>query len=82
MTLELYQRVALRRDLQEHHLKKGDVATLIDHVPHPNGGEDGYILEVFNALGESIAVVPVPISDVEPLRADEVLTVRSLAPTN
>ncbi len=82
MTLELYQRVALRRDLQEHHLKKGDVATLIDHVPHPNGGEDGYILEVFNALGESIAVVAVPISDVEPLRADEVLTVRSLAPTN
>jgi hypothetical protein len=82
VTLELYQRVALRRDLQEHHLKKGDVATLIDHVPHPNGGEDGYILEVFNALGESIAVVAVPISDVEPLRADEVLTVRSLAPTN
>lgn len=58
------------------------MATLIDHVPHPGGGEDGYILEVFNAVGESIAVVAVSSLDVEPLRADEVLTVRPLAPTN
>lgn len=82
MKLELYQRVALRRDLPEHNLKKGDVATLIDHVPHPGEGQDGYILEVFNAVGESIAVVAVSSLDVEPLRADEVLTVRPLAPTN
>ena len=74
MNLELYQRVALRRDLPEYSLKKGDVAMLIDYVPHPSGGEDGCMLEIFNALGESIAVVAVPISDVEPLRADEVLT--------
>jgi hypothetical protein len=47
--------------------------------PHPTGGEDGCILEVFNAVGETIAVVTVPLSAVEPLRADEILTVRSLA---
>jgi hypothetical protein len=57
MSLELYQSVALRRDLPEHNLKKGDVATLIDRVPHPSGGEDGYILEVFNAVGESIKII-------------------------
>lgn len=34
------------------------------------------MLEVFNALGESIAVVAVPESDIEGLHADEVLTVR------
>jgi len=79
MKLELYQEVALCRDLPEHQLRAGDVATLIDYVPHPSGGEDGYILEVFNAVGESIDVVAVPIWAVEPLRADEVLTVRSLA---
>lgn len=72
MNFELYQSVALRRDLPEHNLKKGDVATLIDRVPHPSGGEDGYIWEVFNAVGESIAVVAVPSSDVELLRSDEI----------
>ncbi len=49
--LELYQRISLRRDLPEHGLKAGDVAMLVDYVSHPNGGEDGYVLEIFNALG-------------------------------
>ena len=78
MTPELYERVALRRDLNEHFLKKGDVAVLIDRVPHPSGGELGVVLEVFNALGESISMVAVKESEIEALRADEDLTVRSL----
>jgi hypothetical protein len=76
--LELYQRVALGRNFPEYNLKKGDVVTLIDYVPHPSGGEDGYILEVFNAVGESINVITVPMSAVQPLNKDEILTVRSL----
>lgn len=79
MSLELYQEVALRRDLDQRGLRKGDLATLVDLVPHPEGGEDGVVLEVFNALGESIAVVVVVESDVEPLRSDEVLSVRHMA---
>ncbi|NMG08902.1 DUF4926 domain-containing protein [Brasilonema sp. UFV-L1] len=79
MTLELYKEVALTLDLSEYQLKAGDIATLIDFVPHPTGGENGCVLEVFNAVGESIAVVTVPVSAVEALRADEILTVRSLA---
>ena len=51
---------------------------LIDRVPHPSGGEPGVVLEVFNALGESISTVAVKESEIEALRADEVLTVRSL----
>ena len=47
--------------------------------PHPTGGEPGVVLEVFNAIGESLSVVALKESDIEPLRADEVLTVRSLA---
>jgi hypothetical protein len=78
MTVELYQRVALRCDLPEHNLKKGDVATVVDFVPHPEGGETGAVLEVFNALGESILTVVMPLSAVEPLRADAVLAVRPL----
>lgn len=79
MSLPLYQHVALQRDHPEHNLRRGDVAVLVDYVPHPEGGERGCVLEVFNALGESIAVVAVPESDVEGLRADEVLAVRPLA---
>jgi hypothetical protein len=79
MMPELYQEVALTRDLPDHHLRAGDIALLVDRVPHPAGGEDGYVLEVFNAVGESIAVVTVPFSAVEALSADEILTVRSLA---
>jgi hypothetical protein len=79
MKLSLYQQVALATDEPELNLKKGDVAILVDYVPHPSGGEDGYVLEIFNALGESITVVTVKESHVEPLQADEVLTVRHMA---
>ena len=75
----LYQQVALRLDLDEHQLKRGDVATLVDRVPHPSGGEDGVVLEVFNALAESLAVVTVRESEIDVLRSDEVLSVRPLA---
>lgn len=79
MSLPLYRQVALKRDLPEHDLKRGDVAVLVDYVAHPDGGEQGCLLEVFNALGESIAVVAVRESEIEDLRADEVLAVRPLA---
>ena len=79
MTLQMYREVALTRDLPEYELRAGDIATLVDFVPHPRGGEEGCVLEVFNAVGESLAVIAVPISAVEALRADEILTVRSLA---
>ena len=77
--LPLYERVALRSDMHQHGLKTGDVATLVDYAPHPGSGQEGYVLEVFNAVGESIAVVTVSATDVEPLHADEVLAVRHLA---
>ena len=76
--LKLYQDVALTRDVPEDNLKAGDIALLIDFIPHPTGGEQGCCLEVFNAVGESIAFVAVPISVVKALQSDEILSVRSL----
>jgi len=78
MNENLYERIALRHNVDGHWLKAGDVAYLVDHVPHPSGGERGCVLEVFNAVGESIATVTVPESSIEPLAADEVLSVRRL----
>ena len=43
------------------------------------GREDGYSLEVFNAVGDTIAVVAVPESRIEPLTENEVFSVRSRA---
>lgn len=78
MTLELYSEVALTQNIAEHNLKIGDVATLVDFVPHPQGGEEGCVLEIFNAVGESIDVVTVPISAIKSLSASEILTIRPL----
>lgn len=79
MSLELYQRVVLNTDQPQHNLKKGDIGTLIDTVPHPTSGEGGYILEIFNAKGESVSVITLPQSQVEPLPDNAILSVRLLA---
>ena len=78
METQVFHRVALRHDVKGHWLRAGDVAYLVDHVEHPAGGERGCVLEVFNALGDSIATVTVPESAIEPLAADEVMAVRRL----
>ncbi len=61
-------------------LRRGDVATVVEHHPGRPGQEPGYTLEVFNAVGETVDVVTVPESQIEPLTADELLTVRPLEP--
>jgi hypothetical protein len=76
MSLELYQQVVLTLDLPKYNLKKGDVATLIDYVAHPAGQEDGCVLEIFNAIGESVTVIIVPQHNIEPMQPDEILTIR------
>ena len=80
MKVELFNRVALRVDLPEHGLRKGDVATIVEHLPGKDC-EAGYALEGFNAVGDSIAVITVPQSAVEPLTADGIPSVRPLAQT-
>ena len=76
MKPELYKEVALTRDIPTENLKKGDVALLVDYVPHPAGGEDGAILEIFNAVGESIAVVTVPVTAITSLSSNQLPAVR------
>lgn len=77
---KLYEEVALTRNMPEENLKQGDVAVVVEYVPHPAGGEEGAILEIFNAIGESVAVATVPISAIKPLRANQVFMVREMAP--
>ncbi len=75
MKYELYSEIVLSRDIPEKKLKKGDVATIVEHHPRSKG-EDGYSLEVFNALGETIAVITAPESAIKPLTENEIFSVR------
>lgn len=79
MRLELYQEVSLLYDAPEANLMRGDVAVLVDYVAHPRDGEEGAVLEVFNAVGESIAVVSVPASFIATLGRDQIPAVRALS---
>ncbi len=77
MKYELFKEVVLHRDIPGKKLKKGDVATIVEHHPSTTS-EDGYSLEVFNALGDTVAVVTVRESEIETLKESEVFSVRSL----
>ena len=71
MSFELFTRVSLREDFPQHQLHRNDVATVVDHHPVAEG-EDGYSLEVFNAVGETIAVLVVAESQIKPLMRNTV----------
>jgi uncharacterized membrane protein len=75
VTYQLFQEVALAIDVPEKGLQKGDIATIVDEHPVVSG-ERGYTLEVFNALGETIAIITVPESAITAMTAHEVLSVR------
>jgi hypothetical protein len=78
MAFALYSKVALTVDMPLHKLRKGDVATIVEAHPGRAGLEQGYSLEVFNAVGETIAVVTVSESQIESLTNNEIMHVRRL----
>ena len=48
MTFPLFTQVALKEDIPEYHLQKGDIATIVEYYPTQEGEEDGYSLEGFD----------------------------------
>lgn len=80
MKFALHSRVALAVDIPAEGIRRGDVATVVEHHASPaTGVEPGYSVEVFNAVGETLAVLTLPESSLGALRRDEILSVRSLA---
>ena len=78
MTYQLFEEVVLVKDITEKGLLKGDVATIVEYHP-VSDGEDGYSLEVFNVLGDTITVLTLPESAIAPLTKNEIFSVRALA---
>jgi hypothetical protein len=78
MEYALFARVSLTEDFPEHGLHKGDLATIVEiHEGGPTQ-ETGYSLEVFNAVGETIAVLVVAEPKISPVKRNEILHVRQL----
>ncbi|MBC7891302.1 MAG: DUF4926 domain-containing protein [Sphingobacteriaceae bacterium] len=59
-------------------MRKGDIGVVVEHLPAPDGTNDGYILEFFDAQGTTVGVLPVLESDLEFPRPNTVLTFREL----
>ena len=78
MKFKLFQQVALTKDIPEKKLRRGDLATVVE-THSASGGEFGYFIEVFNAVGETIAVTAVPESFLQELTDNEIVHIRSLA---
>ncbi|MSP90918.1 MAG: DUF4926 domain-containing protein [Myxococcales bacterium] len=75
-----YVRVALAVDVPYHGLRAGDVCVVLDVLAptDTSGGVAGVAIEVHGALGDTVAVVVVAITDIQPLRRDEVFSVRCI----
>lgn len=80
MSVSLFERVVIVRDLPEEGLRAGDVGTIVER--HPASGETpvGYEVEFFAANGETVAVASVPTDAVRRATERDLLSVRVLTP--
>ena len=60
MAFDLYSDVILTRDVGEHGLRAGDVGTVVERHVVPGVAEEGYSVEFFDMIGNTVAVVAVP----------------------
>jgi hypothetical protein len=78
MAYPLFTRVSLAKDFPEQSLHRGDLATIVEIHEGGPAQETGYSLEVFNAVGETIAVLVVEESRISSVKRNEILHVRQL----
>lgn len=78
MKLPLFERVALLKDVPGQDLKKGDIVTTVEFLKARHELPNAYVVEVFNAIGETIAVITVKEEDLEALTGHDVLSKRTL----
>ena len=72
MTYELLETVVLSRDLPEQGLRAGDVGAIV-HIYT----DAAFEVEFVRASGQTIALVALTASDLRPVAADDMLTVRA-----
>ncbi len=78
MKFELYTQAVLTIDLPDYGLKIGDLVTLVEFLEGNETLESAYVVEVFDAIGQTLAVLTVAEKNLTHLQAGEVLSVRKL----
>lgn len=73
--LKKHERTVLTLDLPEHHLKAGDVGTVVFIY----GDHEAYELEFFALNGQTLDVVTVDADQVRAVTSTEVLHAREIA---
>jgi len=71
--------VALAKDFPEYSLHEGDLATIVEIHQGGPAQETGYLLEVFNAVGETIVLLVVEEFSISLVKRNEILHVRQLS---
>ena len=71
-TLELFDLVALQRDVAEKNLRAGDIGTVVEVLNGP-----AVVVEFVEASGETRAVMTVEEAHLRKVEPNEMLTVRS-----
>lgn len=72
MTIKVLDTVVLKRDVPEHHMKKGDLGAVVE-VYEPDGIEVEFVM----GTGKTRALVTLTTKDVRSLSESDVLSVRS-----
>ncbi|HYV41455.1 MAG TPA: DUF4926 domain-containing protein [Thermoanaerobaculia bacterium] len=80
MSVSLFERVVLLRDLPEEGLRAGDIGTIVERHPASGGTPPGYEVEFFAANGETVAVASVPADAVRLATDRDLLSARMLTP--
>jgi hypothetical protein len=58
----MYCEVILTRDVTERGLRAGDVGTVVERHSVPDVPEEGYSVEFFDMIGNTVTVVTLPAS--------------------
>jgi hypothetical protein len=72
--LYTYEQIVLAEDIPQYGLQMGDVGTVVDITPN----NQQVTLEFFNFLEETIAVVPLKMSQLRHLDPQEIMHARSV----
>ena len=78
MALDLYSDVILTRDVGEHGLRAGDVATVVERHVVPGVAEEGYSVEFFDMTGNTVGVAILPATALRMPTPDDRPTARAL----
>ncbi|HEY9749801.1 MAG TPA: DUF4926 domain-containing protein [Allocoleopsis sp.] len=72
----LFSQVALAQDLPEQNLKRGDIATVVEHFSMPDGEEDGYSLEGFDVPHVTIELAASQIIPIMQWQQEETILIK------